>query len=539
MPATFSNGRPPRPATKNERHPSVIQRKCSACQEDRDEDEKPIVQRKSLGTHPATNAFSGSHVGEAVASGGIGLDTQTRAFFEPRLGYDLSSIRVHSNPVAASSATAVDAKAYTIGSDIVFGDGEYSPADESGRRLLAHELAHVLQNSSGDRDGLRTIKRDPKDTPKKKAPPKIPTGPASGSPNLDVSYSVNGDPCACLVAIHADERGARVIARLLHANCSYNLALVMPDSGNRPVDIPNVGSMDPNELFPQDVVEECMTDEEACKKRLVDDASSTDRAKTLKYAQTQFFLAVKDCSDSFTLPVIGLHDNRTDDTAPYLKLVAKKTINVDDLKGVDIDKTKPKKKGEADPAKKSMDNLRTKLKGSGGMLDKKGSTNIFRWCALPDIGKCHVGDPQHPDNVVWVTNEEDFKKLAATSVNVALQTKAGPESLTDLSTVFLHLKDLADRQMFEELLDLLTGDFIWKVLLGLDEPSIDPDKLRFINIEGSGLSHDKLPVSERVRNYNAVVDVLKSLPGLYCCGDKPARCREEHFEGPGAQRSRH
>lgn len=51
---------------------------------------------------------------------------------------------------------------------------------------------------------------------------------------------------------------------------------------------------------------------------------------------------------------------------------------------------------------------------------------------------------------------------------------------------------------------------------------IDIDKLRFINIEGAGLSHDKLAVSERVRNYKAVVDVLKTVPGAYCCGDKPA-----------------
>jgi hypothetical protein len=419
----------------------------------------------------------------------------------------------------ARSASAVAAKAYTLGSDIVFGDGEYSHTSETGLHLLAHELTHVVQNATPGRDPPRTIKRQPKGETK----PKIKAGPASSSPSLELMPSINGEPCACLVAIHTDERGARVIAKLLHANCSYNLALVMPDTGNRPIDIPNVGQKDPNELFPQDVVEQCMTDEAACRDRLKADAASTDRNTTLKYAQTQFFLAVKDCSNSFTLPVIGLHDNRTSDTTNYLDLVAKKKINVDKLK-VDVDKTKPKEKGKPAPGKKAIDDLRKDLKGAGGILDAEKTTNIFRWCALPDIGKCHIGDPEHPDNVVLVTNEEEFKKLAATNVNDALQTKAGPESKTDLSTVFLHLRTLAQMQQLGYFFEgFLTGEFLFDLLLGDDDPdNIDPDKLRFINIEGSGLSHDKQSASERVRNYDAVIDVLKTVPDAYCCGGKPA-----------------
>lgn len=508
-------------AETSERHEpasAVIQRKCDACDQ---EDEEPQIHRKAV---PDTNgeslAHAGTHVRDAISSGSRPLDRTTRSFFEPRFGFDLGSVRIHTGSTAARSAAGVDAKAYTLGSDIVFGDGEYSRS-EGGRQLLAHELAHVIQNSAGT-GRHETIRRQPK---KKPDPPKIKAGPASSSPSLDLMPSINGEPCACLVAIHADERGARVIAKLLHANCSYNLALVMPDSKDRPIDIPNVGKSDPNELFPQDVVEECMTDETACRDRLKADAASTDSKKTLKYAQTQFFLAVKDCSNAFTLPVIGLHDNRTSDTDVYLDQVAKKKINVDDLKS-DIDKTqpKPKEKGKPDPNKKAIDDLRKKLKGAGGILDKEKTTNIFRWCNLPDIGKCHIADPEHPDNVVWVTNEEDFKKFAATNVNVVLQTKTGPESKTDLSTVFLHLKQLGLTQELEALLDdLLSGDIVWDLLLGDDDPDIiDIDKLRFINIEGAGLSHDKLAVSERVRNYKAVVDVLKTVPGGYCCGDKPA-----------------
>jgi hypothetical protein len=481
-----------------------------------------VMRMPVYDTKPKPNLSHSSqspdHVRSVINSSGRPLDLKTRNFFEPRFGYDLRGVRIHTDSRAGESASRINARAYTIGNDIVFGDGEYS-GSESGRQLLAHELAHVIQNSTGT-PPHETIRREPK---KKPDPPKIKTGPASSSPSLDLTPSINGEPCACLLSIHGDERGARVIAKLLHANCAYNLALVMPDSKNRSIDIPNVGQRDPNELFPEDVVEECMTDETACRDRLKADAASTDRKKTLKFAQTQFFLTVKDCSNSFTLPVIGLHDNRTNDTDVYLDLVAKKKINVDDLK-TDIDKTQPKEKGKSDPTREAIKDLRKKLKGAGGMLDVGGTTNIFRWCNLPDIGKCHPGDPQHPDNVVWVTNEEDFKKLAATNVNVVLQTTAGPESKTDLSTVFLHLRNLGLTQELGELLnDLLTGDIFWELLFGDNDPdNIDIDKLRFINIEGAGLSHDKLAVSERIRNYRAVVDVLKTVPGAYCCGDKPA-----------------
>jgi hypothetical protein len=60
-------------------------------------------------------------------------------------GYDFSSVRVHTNPVAASSARALNARAYNVGNDIVFAAGQYSTATSSGRELIAHELAHVAQ----------------------------------------------------------------------------------------------------------------------------------------------------------------------------------------------------------------------------------------------------------------------------------------------------------------------------------------------------------------------------------------------------------
>ncbi|HYE13192.1 MAG TPA: DUF4157 domain-containing protein, partial [Pyrinomonadaceae bacterium] len=88
-------------------------------------------------------------VSEVLASPGRPLDAATREFMEPRLGLDLGGVRVHTGGRAAESARAVGALAYTVGRDIVFGLGQYAPDSGAGRKLLAHELAHVAQQSGG------------------------------------------------------------------------------------------------------------------------------------------------------------------------------------------------------------------------------------------------------------------------------------------------------------------------------------------------------------------------------------------------------
>lgn len=76
---------------------------------------------------------------------GQSLDSETRAFMEPRFGHDFSQVRIHTDDQAAESARAVNAQAYTVGSDVVFGQGQYTPETQEGRGLLAHELTHVVQ----------------------------------------------------------------------------------------------------------------------------------------------------------------------------------------------------------------------------------------------------------------------------------------------------------------------------------------------------------------------------------------------------------
>lgn len=83
----------------------------------------------------------------AVTSGGRGLTPQETGFFEPRFGRDLSDVRVHEGAAVDAAADAIGARAFTLGRDIGVASGQYDPGSDAGRRLMAHELTHVVQQS--------------------------------------------------------------------------------------------------------------------------------------------------------------------------------------------------------------------------------------------------------------------------------------------------------------------------------------------------------------------------------------------------------
>ncbi|MGI8521631.1 MAG: eCIS core domain-containing protein [Actinomycetota bacterium] len=88
-----------------------------------------------------------------LRSPGRSLDPAARAEVEPRFGYDFDQVRVHTDAQAAESARSIGAQAYTLGGDVVFGAGKYAPGTSEGRRLLAHELTHVVQQQGRPRPG--------------------------------------------------------------------------------------------------------------------------------------------------------------------------------------------------------------------------------------------------------------------------------------------------------------------------------------------------------------------------------------------------
>src|SRR4051812_6751709 len=94
-----------------------------------------------------------SPVHDVISSGGRPLEPDTRAEMESRLGYDFSDVRVHDDSAASASAKAVNAHAYTVGSNVVFQRDRYDPGSHEGKVTLAHELTHVVQQRSGPVEG--------------------------------------------------------------------------------------------------------------------------------------------------------------------------------------------------------------------------------------------------------------------------------------------------------------------------------------------------------------------------------------------------
>jgi hypothetical protein len=132
-------------------HPCDVGGSCSGARSGAQAEAPQILQTKPVGAgHPALTAAPPS-VLDVIRSPGRPLDPLTRAFMEPRFGHDFSDVRVHTGADASQSALEIGARAYTAGSSIVFAEGQASTSTYEGRRLLAHELAHVVQQGKAKR----------------------------------------------------------------------------------------------------------------------------------------------------------------------------------------------------------------------------------------------------------------------------------------------------------------------------------------------------------------------------------------------------
>lgn len=542
---------------------------ASPCEECGGEDEEPRVLRSADPTAGGLAAPARGAVTRAVASGGTPLSRDLRAFFAGRLRSSFDDVRVHTGPEAARAARSLSARAFTVGRDVVFGAGQFRPETPGGRRLIAHELVHTLQAEPGlIRRQVEAPERQVA-APAQKQPARSPSRGLVDLPRLDVRPSRHDTPCACIVFIHNDERNARRTAELMHEHCSYNLAIITPDTRarvlNRGVNVaeparpgerrrPQKMKTDPNELFPRHIAEECINDPIACQNFVIDTAITggprTSRATVDEFILKRFFMAVHECSDAFRLPVVALHNNVLTDTERYrtkLEGASQRGQVVNELRGLGVDKSRGETTSPLEDrlGKKPFDEtVRNEL--------MRGSTNIVKWCTLSEIGRCHVGDPEHPDRVIWTTKPDDFEKLRLTNVNVVLQTSAGKpggESDTDLSTLFLTLRDVIDRPILDAIekdiavdvadlrraLEQLLGaprtegtrgaieafmSLIRRALQYADAvnaKAVKVARLRYVNIETGGTAWKDQTPGERVDNFGFILSTLRTL-GLECCG---------------------
>jgi len=111
------------------------------------EDDKMLHRKERTGAETQADSGLDSYVNSPGTSGQP-LPDASRQFFEPRFGHDFSGVRIHNDSIAAKSAQSINALAYTTGNNIVFNEGQYAPGSDSGNRLLAHELTHVVQQGA-------------------------------------------------------------------------------------------------------------------------------------------------------------------------------------------------------------------------------------------------------------------------------------------------------------------------------------------------------------------------------------------------------
>ena len=138
--------------------PGGIQRLCAECEEEVRrqpiEEEEELQMKRASGARPEIGTGAQAQI-SGLRGGGQPLSASLRGFFEARFGHDFSQVRLHQGNRASEAARALGARAYTLGQDVVFGQGEYRHESDQGRRLIAHELTHVVQQTGAGRPRIQ------------------------------------------------------------------------------------------------------------------------------------------------------------------------------------------------------------------------------------------------------------------------------------------------------------------------------------------------------------------------------------------------
>jgi len=170
---------------------TFIQRKCTACEEE------PKVRMK-VETTAAGGIIAPSSVSNVINSTGQPLNAETKSFMESSFGYDFGNIQIHNDSLAHQSSADINAMAYTHGNHVAFATGKYQPHTHSGKKLLAHELTHVVQQSGAVNrkpDRGETVQRTPGEEEEVKPKP----APVAPAPVQPAGFSCTPQPVS-----HAD-----------------------------------------------------------------------------------------------------------------------------------------------------------------------------------------------------------------------------------------------------------------------------------------------------------------------------------------------
>ncbi len=467
-----------------------------------EEEEQEMVQRKASGDSTPLNSEQSSSevppiVHEVLNSPGHPLANETLTFMESRFGHDFSQVRVHTDSKATESAQTVNALAYTVGQNVVFGTGKYAPGTNTGNSLLAHELAHVIQQrySTPTLHSLNIASPDGADEREVDSiadqvmggipviQPRYATTPALQRKmlnNVVTDFLPNPKLAkACVVHLHGEEHTALAVAKEIRSRRCVNL--VHLDTTKRYVDFEIVVNgtthlcqADPNRIFTttgrkNDAILECHSQKannthvagKGADKKAQDAAQKVQEAaeKELQlFADNDWGAKIGQCRSGSgspplqgSLPVLALHNNEKG-KKPLIESYMKVAEKGDRLP---VDPKNPKKK-----------------RSNPSMLPGEESNDFF-----------------------FVTKPDDFKALSTVG-NVLLQADPIPTDQDDGSL------------------------------------SVALANQRFINVEKRGRNHDKLKSlgnsfeshdSVYVKNYAMAADALD----LFGVPEKPCTATDK------------
>ncbi|MGH9890483.1 MAG: eCIS core domain-containing protein [bacterium] len=180
-------------AVPNRTQTSFMREECSECEDDSyRQDQKgfreEVLQRRAKDEHAFRVSYRVQSQVDRVRGGGQPLAGSVRSYFESRFGYDFGKVRIHTGPYAAAAAQSMNARAFAVGTDVGFDAGQFSPDTTGGKRLLAHELVHVVQQGGASARPVRS-KASRLSTPFQR------TGEQAGSQESEVIERA-GDPAA-------------------------------------------------------------------------------------------------------------------------------------------------------------------------------------------------------------------------------------------------------------------------------------------------------------------------------------------------------
>jgi hypothetical protein len=186
--------------------PSTAGGECETCRNKRLQSETPLVRRRA--TTGAGGSEAPSIVHETLGSAGRPIDSATRVDMESQFGADFGAVRIHHDQRAAQSAKAIGALAYTVGPNIAFGEGCYAPHSATGRGLLAHELAHVVQQRGS---GAGVVRRQP-ETSAPPTPGVDSSGGPAPAPNPPSTAAAPPAPAVASTSVVYDGQGLSPVA---------------------------------------------------------------------------------------------------------------------------------------------------------------------------------------------------------------------------------------------------------------------------------------------------------------------------------------